>query len=1079
MLFNCKPFILSLFLGLLYGGGYGQNEGSIDPLLPDVIPPSPTAASIAQYGELPVNYYTGGLNLSIPLYTAQGRSLAIPVSLNYSSSGCKVDALASWIGDGWSAHAGGVISRTLRGMEDERPGVGYWAMDDSIPDAFPNPSDFLHWQPSDARKRELAEGFYDAQPDIFSFNFLNYAGKFMIAPDGTVHGMPAHRLRIEFDPLPSPSLDWFKVTTPDGNVFLFEDVESTASESVCGGLSSFNTYNSSWYLSKMISADRLDTISFEYGTALIKHPINRSETDYQLIGSQAGVGHCATKPPSICYSIVETEIKYLKEIKTLRERLTFFSNGNRMDIYDARMLDSLVVERNGLKTKSFHLIHDYFQTQAGLAATFWPTGGGINRLKRLKLNALYEASGTGERLPSYIFDYNSKPVAPYGCFAMDHWGYFNGKANPHLRPEMILNGSTWHGADREVDVNFAIAGILEKITYPTGGYVSFEYEGNDFGQGKQAVGGMRLKKQTVHDGSGQQNDIIKSYAYTDPNNPQNSSGTILAMPNYLYQVWELEVESTVSGNGSSMPYVARECLHWARGSSSKANLAYTKGSPVGYGFVTEIWGKNGIGGKTLMKFRTGKDPAVMVPPFTPSGGNDHKRGQMLAKWTFDASGSLVQKEEIAYSDSLVYKMGGAVCSFRKKHIVLDPGYQEFFFEKFFLNSEWVFPISNRIVQYDPVSQDSFVQMTTFEYDNPSHFLPTRIFRSLSNGRVSMQKKKYAADYDATVMMESGSQLTIGDLLAKNMVETVVEEQNWEGPDPQSLSLISGRVNVLSNFSNQADPDQSCIKPFAVWVLETESPIAASAFLPREHFNAQSQQYEVLIPDFSFDNSVNDYVKRTTFHFGEKGNLLEQRLVGGAPHTYVWNEAAYLPLAKVINASANEIAFTGFESVGNNQAGGFTIIQSGSSGGWQQNAFTGKYGLQLSGKTLKWTAPSGPSQTYILSFWTNGGTFSVNQSNTASTQSGPNGWELRAFTFSLGIGQSIELTGSGIIDEVRLIPADAMVESSYCYDQKERITHSTGPEGQAQTFEYDTFNRLQYIRDVEGNYRQSILYYYKR
>jgi hypothetical protein len=1079
MLFNSKRIIFGVLLILLYGGGYGQSEGSIDPLLPDVIPPSPTAASIAQYGELPVSYYTGSLNLSIPLHNAQGRSLEVPISLSYNSSGCKVDALASWVGDGWAAQAGGVISRTLRGMEDERPGVGYWAMDDSIPDAFPNQSDFLQWQPSDARKRDLAEGFYDAQPDMFSFNFLNYAGKFMIAPDGKVYGMPANRLQVEFDPLPSPSLDWFKVTTPDGNIFLFEDVEATVSESVCGGSSSFNTYNSSWYLSKIISADRLDTVFFTYGTALIKHPINRSETDYQLIGSQSGVGHCTPKAPSICYSIVETEIKYLKEIKTLRESISFHSNGNRLDIYNARMLDSVVVQRNGLKLKSFHFGHTYFQTQAGLAASSWPTGGGIDRFKRLKLNSLYEASATGERLPAYLFDYNQKPIAPYGCFAIDHWGYFNGKANPHLRPEMKLNGNTWYGANREVDVNFSVAGMLEKITYPAGGFITFEYEGNDFGQSRQSVGGMRIRKQTVHDGTNPQNDIVKSYTYNIPNNPQNSSGTILTLPHYLYQVWELEVEHSQSGSGSSTPYVARECLHWARGSSSKANLAYTKGSPVGYAFVTETWGKNGIGGKSVMKFRTGIDIAVMVPPFTPSGGNDHKRGQMLAKWIYDASGALVQKEENTYSDSLVYQMGGAVCSYRKKHVILDPGYQEFFFEKFFVNSEWVFPTAHRIVQYDPVSQDSFVQLTTLQYDNPTHFLPTRTFKTLSDGRISMQKKKYAADYESTVMMEIGSQLTIGNLLAKNMVETVVEEQHWEGPDPQNLSLISGKVNVLSDFSNQTDPDKSNIKPYAVWALETESPITYSAFSPREHFNAQSQQYEVLIPDFSFDNMVNDYVKRAEFHFGEKGNLLEQKLEGGAPTSYVWNEGAYLPVAKVINASADEIAFTGFESVGNNQPGGFTIIHSGSSGGWQQNAFVGQNSFQLSGKTLKWTAPSGSSNSYTLSFWTNGGTFNINKSNSSSSQSGPNGWELKEFTFSLGAGQSVELTGSGIIDEVRLLPIDAILESSYSYDQKERVTHTAGPEGQAETFEYDTFNRLQYIQDVEGNYRQSILYYYKR
>lgn len=1081
-MFNLKHVILGTLVGFMCLGSYGQNEGSVDPLLPDVIPPSPTAASIAQYGELPVNYYTGGLNLSVPLHTAQGKSLAVPISLSYSSSGCKVDALASWIGDGWSAQAGGVISRTLRGMEDERPGVGYWAMDDSIPDAYPNASDFFQWQPALSSKRDLADGAYDAQPDIFSFNFLHFAGKFMIAPDGSVHGMPANRLKFEFDPSPNPSLSWFKVTTPDGNVFLFEDEELTVSESVCGGSGTVNTYNSSWYLSKIISADRLDTVFFNYGTALISHPVSRSETDYQFASIQGGSGNCAFKAPSICYSLVETHIKYLTGIKTVRETVNFYSNGSRQDIGGTRMLDSVVVARNGLKMKSFHLGHSYFQAPIGQVSSQWPTGVIINRFKRLRLDSVYEASASGERLPAFVFEYNSKPIAAYGSFAIDHWGYYNGKSNPYLRPEVTLNGNTWQGANREADPAFAVAGMLEKITYPTGGHVSFEYEGNDYGPiGKLPVGGMRLQKQTVHDGSSQQNDIVKSYIYTDPANPQNSAGRILALPNYLYQVWELEVETWLSGSGNSVPYVARECVHWARSSSSKNNLAYTKGSPVGYAYVTEIWGNNGIGGKTVMNFRTGNDPAVMVPPFTPSGTNDHKRGQLLTKWTYNADGNLVQKEENTFSETLVYQMGGAVCTYRKKHIILEPGYEEFFFEKFFIKSEWVVPTSSTVTQYDPVSGASFAQTTNFTYDNPVHFLPTRIFKTLSNGRVNMVRKKYPADYEPVVVVESGSQLTIADVLAKNMVETVIEEQIWEGPNAQNLSLIGGKINQMTDCSHDPDPDKSSIKPFAVWVLETENPIAESAFTPREHFNSSSKTYWTLIPDYTQDYIANDYVKRAEFRFSGQGNLVEQNLTGGAPTAYIWNESGYLPLAKVVNAHPEEIAYTSFETVGKNDEGGFLIQHTnGTTGGWVSTPHTGEKSFDLSGKTLSWTAPAGVSGDFTLGFMGRYGTFTVSQAATSSgALNGPNGWEYHEFRFSLAAGQTINVYGTGLVDEVRLMPTNALFKSTYSFDTKDRVTHSAGPDGQAQSFEYDAFNRLQYIKDVVGNYRQSILYHYKK
>ncbi|WP_298761858.1 hypothetical protein, partial [uncultured Psychroserpens sp.] len=41
---------------------YGQE-------LPEVIPPSPTVANLMQFEEVPVSYYTGQPNISIPIYS--------------------------------------------------------------------------------------------------------------------------------------------------------------------------------------------------------------------------------------------------------------------------------------------------------------------------------------------------------------------------------------------------------------------------------------------------------------------------------------------------------------------------------------------------------------------------------------------------------------------------------------------------------------------------------------------------------------------------------------------------------------------------------------------------------------------------------------------------------------------------------------------------------------------------------------------------------------------------------------------------------------------------------------------------
>ena len=67
-----------------------------------VVPPSPNAAALGQFGEYSVSNYTGALNLSIPIYTLQGRSLNHSVSLSYNGSGSRVADVPSWVGLGWN-----------------------------------------------------------------------------------------------------------------------------------------------------------------------------------------------------------------------------------------------------------------------------------------------------------------------------------------------------------------------------------------------------------------------------------------------------------------------------------------------------------------------------------------------------------------------------------------------------------------------------------------------------------------------------------------------------------------------------------------------------------------------------------------------------------------------------------------------------------------------------------------------------------------------------------------------------------------------------------------------------------------
>ena len=84
-----------------------------------VIGPSPQAAAMTRYADYPVSYCLGQADISIPLYEVKSRSLSLPISLSYNSSGVRVDDISGTAGLNWSLEAGGVITRTISGLPDE------------------------------------------------------------------------------------------------------------------------------------------------------------------------------------------------------------------------------------------------------------------------------------------------------------------------------------------------------------------------------------------------------------------------------------------------------------------------------------------------------------------------------------------------------------------------------------------------------------------------------------------------------------------------------------------------------------------------------------------------------------------------------------------------------------------------------------------------------------------------------------------------------------------------------------------------------------------------------------------------
>jgi|GEM_PF-5411358 len=63
-------------------------------LYKEVAMPAPTPASLGKYVDIPVSHHTGVPNISIPIESITEGPLSLTISLNYHSSGVRVDEVA-------------------------------------------------------------------------------------------------------------------------------------------------------------------------------------------------------------------------------------------------------------------------------------------------------------------------------------------------------------------------------------------------------------------------------------------------------------------------------------------------------------------------------------------------------------------------------------------------------------------------------------------------------------------------------------------------------------------------------------------------------------------------------------------------------------------------------------------------------------------------------------------------------------------------------------------------------------------------------------------------------------------------
>ncbi len=272
------------FLVNLYGILWSQPTNSY---LNDVVLAPPSSSSIGKFVDIPVNAHTGVPKIGVPIYTLQEGPLQLAISLNYHASGIKLQELSSWIGLGWALNAGGIVSRTILGLADEDITGGYWHTGSTLTD-------------DNQGAVNVGESVKDGEPDLFSFSFPGYGGKFILDKNHQPVLIPDQdiSLSVDFDVTTNKFIR-FTFIDPEGKKFIFGSPEGLNNRSgvdsikaTSGFVNKFLPYqDQAWNLMEIKTSDNKYKISFEYHSDTYSY---RSSASYNLdivnCTSQVGAG---------------------------------------------------------------------------------------------------------------------------------------------------------------------------------------------------------------------------------------------------------------------------------------------------------------------------------------------------------------------------------------------------------------------------------------------------------------------------------------------------------------------------------------------------------------------------------------------------------------------------------------------------------------------------------------------------------------------------------------------------------------------------------------------------------------------
>lgn len=433
--------------------------------LPNIIPPSPDARKMIEYGAVPVSYNVGTLDIEVPLTSINIDNVSFPIKLSYNSNGVKVSEDSGKTGLKWMLSNGsGRITRVVKGRPDED-------------EAYIN-SGWLHYGGGNLdftnltlEQETLIEyGCFDLEPDEFVISLPNgFSRKFVFDKLGQIITIPqTEEVDISYT-FNLNSLSW-NIKDALGIEYIFSTQE-TATISGCSTyyVKSYCTeyganFPTSWLLDKIILPSG-NTINYTYSNDLYVEDKWVSQT-YKRTMSQS-VGQTET-----CSNLTTYYNKKLTKIAYKDNSINYYYSNKVINNNElGSKLDRLTLNHKSDKIEEFTFLYE------------------LNQYNRMFLMNIRKKSRENTEQLLRRFEYYDKNILPNkNSFSIDHFGFYNSSSSSNdnrIYGKVIPNKDYYidtkifsDGINRNIDTSKIKAGTLKRVYYPTGGYTQLKYEPN-------------------------------------------------------------------------------------------------------------------------------------------------------------------------------------------------------------------------------------------------------------------------------------------------------------------------------------------------------------------------------------------------------------------------------------------------------------------------------------------------------------------------------------------------------------------------------------------------------------------------